>query len=117
AKEVAEGQREQQDILFGELSGVLMVTDENRQGLDSVRESVNGIEQEVATTRQGLANTEDLLYTTQGAVNEVRDQVGSHASEIAELRRRGEKEIVDFTLETSKERQRVDDVLIRLKDT
>jgi len=120
AKMVEEKQRQQrarEAELVNALGGVKDAAATNRYDLNQVRETVDGVRGAVATTREDLELTSEALERTRGDIGQLSGRVGSHAEQIETLRRRGERDVLEFTLAESKERSRVGDVQVRLKDT
>lgn len=116
AKRVAQQQREQQEMFLGELGAMRTTTDENREGIATVRSEVDGVRGTVHDTRRDLAETEDILLRTQDGLSSVAGRLDEHGLTLAELKRRGERETVNFVLDESKTRTKVGDLLVRLKD-
>ncbi len=116
AKEVADKQREQQDMFLSEIGGVRSATSANAKNLDAVKGEVAGVASKVDETRQDLAETEDVLLSTQDQLAGVNSRVESHSSDIQTLRDRTERMLTNFTLDQSKERTKVADIQVRLKD-
>lgn len=116
AQRVAERQREQQEMFLGELGAMRTTTDENREGIATVRSEVHGVRGAVHETRRDLAETEDILLRTQDDLGSVAGRLDEHGLTLAELKRRGERETVTFVLNESKTRSKVGDILVRLKD-
>lgn len=116
AKEVAAKQREQQDMFLNEIGGVRDATSTNSKNLQKVEGEVAGVASKVDETRRDLAETEDVLLSTQDQLAGVNTRVETHASDIQRLRDRTERTLTQFTIDQSKERTKVDDIQVRLKD-
>ena len=117
AKLVTQQQREQQEMLLGELGHMRTSTDENREGIETIRTEVDGVRGVVDETRRELAETGDVLLRTQDGLTSVSGRVEEQSLTLAELKRRGERETVTFVLNESKTRSKVGDLQLRLKDT
>ena len=89
---------------------------------------INGITGDVRGVRTDLDTTRSDLNTTRSDLNATRDELASskrdlgtliarNSTELAELRRRGERDYVEFDIRKSKEFKRVGDVLIQLRRT
>lgn len=116
AKEVADKQREQQDMFLNEIGGVRDAASANSKGLDAVKGEMAGVAGKVDETRRDLAETEDVLLSTRDQLAGVNSRVEGHASDIQALRTRTERMQTRFTLNESKERTKVDDIQVRLKN-
>jgi|GEM_PF-5032784 len=116
AKEVANKQREQQDMFLHEIGGVREATSANSKGLDAVKGEVAGVVGKIDETRRGLAETEGALLSTRDQLAGVNMRVENHATDIQVLRDRTERMQTKFTLDESKERTKVDDIQVRLKN-
>lgn len=81
---------------------------------------VNGEVQVVRTdldaTRTDLKAAREELVSSRKDITDVRSQVAHNAGELAELRRRGERNYVEFNMAKSKTFQRIGDVAIQLKN-
>jgi hypothetical protein len=113
---IAEKQREQQDMFLGELGAVRTAADENREGLDAIRTEVSGVRGEIDQTRKGLAETGDIVLRTQDEIGLFSGRLDEQGASLAELKRRGERETMPFTLQRSKSLTKIGDVQVRLKD-
>ncbi|MEZ5361564.1 MAG: hypothetical protein R2748_04270 [Bryobacterales bacterium] len=116
AKTLADRQREQQEMLLGEVGAVRTVSDETRAGLETVRAEVSGVRGAMDETRRGLAETGDILVRTQDDLNDFSGRLDAQAVSLAELKRRGERETMPFTLSESKTRTKVGELQVRLKN-
>lgn len=110
-------QREREQQLVGALGGVKDQAATNRHDLNRVRQTVDGVQGEVESARSRLDETAETLAKTRGDIGQLSGQVGSHAEQIETLRRKGERDVVEFSLAESKDLSRIADVNLRLKDT
>jgi len=82
---------------------------------------IDGITGEVRVVRTDLdATRSDLNLTREELANSRRDLGGliaRNSSELAELRRKGERDYIEFDIPKSKDYKRVADVLVQLKKT
>jgi chromosome segregation ATPase len=89
---------------------------------------IDGVSGEVQVVRNDLDATRTDLKAARSDLNATRDEVASNklelggliarnSTELAELRRKGERDYVEFDLKTSKEFKRIGDVLVQLKKT
>jgi chromosome segregation ATPase len=85
-----------------------------RTDLDATRTDLN-------TTRSDLDATRSDLKATRDEVANSRRDLGSliarNSSEIAELRRKGDRDYVEFDILKSKQSKRIGDVMVQLKKT
>ncbi len=114
-KLIAEQQREQQEMFLGELGAVRSTTDANRTGIERMRGEVDGVRGVVDETRRDLAETEEVLLGAQDDLSAISGRVDDQALSLAELERRGEREITTFALEQSKKRTKIGELHMRLK--
>jgi hypothetical protein len=82
--------------------------------IDGVKGEVHGVRTDLDSTRS------DLKATREELANNKRDLgtlIARNSSELAELRRRGERDYIEFDITRSKQYKRVGDVLIQLRKT
>jgi len=72
-----------------------------------VNGDVQGVRTDLNATREDLANSKRDLGTL----------IARNSTELAELRRRGERDYVEFDIRKSKEFERIADILVQLKKT
>jgi chromosome segregation ATPase len=104
---------------------VLKLHDEATDKLNAVQQeaaaNINGVSGEVRGVRTDLDSTRaDLNATREELANSRRDLgtlIARNSSELAELRRRGERDYVEFDIRKSKQYKRVGDVLVQLRKT
>ena len=75
--------------------------------VQGVRTDLNGTRADLDATREDLANSKRDLGTL----------IARNSTELAELRRRGERDYVEFDLRKSKQFQHVGDILVQLTKT
>jgi chromosome segregation ATPase len=73
----------------------------------AVSGEVQGVRTDLDATREDLANSK----------KELSSQIAHNSGELAELRRRGEREYVEFDMNKSKEFAHIADVLVQLRKT
>jgi hypothetical protein len=86
---------------------------------------LNEVQQDASTKIAGITDNvyvvrTDLDATREDLANSKRDittLIARNSSELAELRRRGERDYVEFDIRKSKQFERIGDVLIQLKKT
>jgi chromosome segregation ATPase len=88
------------DGISGEVRGV-------RTDLDATRSDLNATRSDLKATREELANNRRDLGTL----------IARNSTELAELRRKGERDYIEFDIRKSNQFKRVGDVLVQLKKT
>lgn len=78
---------------------------------------IGAVTGEVRIVRTGLDSTREELANSRNDITDVRSQVARSAGELAELRRRGERDYIEFDLSKSRQFERIGDVGIQLKKT
>jgi chromosome segregation ATPase len=104
---------------------VLQLHDEATTKLKAVQQEasmkIDGVSGEVRGVRTDLdATRSDLKATREDLANSKRDLgtlIARNSTELAELRRKGERDYVEFDISKSKEYKRVGDVLVQLRKT
>ena len=86
--------------------------EEVRQDTTSKIGAVTG---EVQTVRVDLDATKNDLAASRKEIGDVRDQIAHNSSELAELRKRGERNYVEFDIRKSKNTERIGDIQVQLK--
>ena len=86
--------------------------EEVRQDTTSKIGAVTG---EVQTVRVDLDATKNDLAASRKEIGDVRDQIAHNSSELAELRKRGERNYVEFDIRKSRNTERIGDVQVQLK--
>ena len=89
--------------------------------IDGVSGEVRVVRNDLESTRTDLKATRSDLTATREEVANSRRELGGliarNSTELAELRRKGERDYVEFDLRTSKQFQRIGDVLVQLRNT
>jgi len=86
--------------------------EEVRQDTTSKIGAVTG---EVQTVRVDLDATKNDLAASRKEIGDVRDQIAHNSSELAELRKRGERDYVEFDIRKSRNTERIGDIQVQLK--
>jgi len=86
--------------------------EEVRQDTTSKIGAVTG---EVQTVRVDLDATKNDLAASRKEIGDVRDQIAHNSSELAELRKRGERDYVEFDIRKSRTTERIGDIQVQLK--
>ena len=113
---VASRQREQQEMFLQELGAARGAVEQNQLELAQMQTTVAGMRGEVAAVDGRLAVTVDTIGTVQVGVADLRGAVDGHASRLDALSRQVERDVTPFRLARSKQRVRLGDVSVRLKD-
>ena len=117
AEAVAKKQREQQEMLLGEIQTASGKAGVAQEGVDEVRGDVLAIKSDAQQTRLQLSETGAAVRSAQNQLIDLDSDVAGNATEIEELRKLGERQRVAFALKKSDRMQRIADIYLRLKDT
>ena len=97
------------------------VHQETTAKIDGVTGDVKLVRTDLDTTRTDLDSTRsDLKATREELANNRRDLgslIARNSTELQELRRKGERDYIEFNISKSKQFQRVGDVMVQLKNT
>jgi predicted nucleic acid-binding Zn-ribbon protein len=89
--------------------------------IGQVTNEVGGVKTEVGSVKTDLANTKRDLEGTQRQLLDVRDNlsaaVAKNASELSELRRKGERDYVEFEIPKKDQPYKVEDIRLILRKT
>jgi hypothetical protein len=107
-------QRKQKEAVAAELSQVKQNADTQ---FAAVNTDVNGVKSQLGSTQSELQKTISDLKKVTGDLGVQSGYIATNGSEIAVLKRLGERNIVEFNLGKSKAPQRVGDISITLKKT
>ena len=92
-----------------------------RTDLDATRNDLKSTRTDLDATRSDLKSTrDDLKLTRDDVANSRRDLsalIAKNSTELAELRRKGERDYVEFDLVKGNQFKRVGDVMLQLKKT
>lgn len=117
ADAVTKKQREQQELLFGEIQTASGKAGVAQQGVDEVRGDVLAIKTDAQQTRLDLNETDAAVRSTQNQLIDLDSEVTDNAGNIQELRKLAERQKVAFSLKKSDHMERVADIYLRLKGT
>jgi chromosome segregation ATPase len=84
--------------------------------LADVNNDVNGVKTDLASTKTDLAQTKTELKKVSGDLGITSGFVATNGKEIEELRRRGERNIVEFHINKTKDFQKVGDISVLLRN-
>ena len=115
AKNVSKQQREQQELLLGELRSVDGKTVQTLQRVDEVSSDVDAVKEEVSEAQARLERTNSTLGQTVEHLGAMNEQIAGHQESIASLRRLSERNRIAFDLSKSREMLRVGDIQLRLR--
>lgn len=100
-----------------DLSNVKQSADTANAKLADVGADVTGVKTDLASTKSDLSQTKSDLKKVSGDLGITSGAVATNAGEISELRRRGERNIVEFHINKTKDFQKVGDISLLLKNT
>jgi outer membrane murein-binding lipoprotein Lpp len=105
--------------LAGQTKAVDKLRQESTFRLKEVRQDttskIGAVTGEVQTVRVDLDATKNDLAASRKEIGDVRDQIAHNSSELAELRKRGERNYVEFDIRKSKNTERIGDIQVQLK--
>ena len=115
AKKLEDEQQKGQQQLSSSISDVSKKADTANARLSDVNNDVAGVKTDLASTKTDLATTKSNLQKVAGDLSGTSSLVATNGSEIAELKRRGERNSIEFTLKKQKNMQKVGDISLRLE--
>ncbi len=95
------------DGITGDVKGVRTDLDETRSDLKTTRSDLSATRSDLSATRDEVANSRRDLGTL----------IARNSTELADLRRKGERDYFEFDITKSKQFKRVGDVMLQLKKT
>lgn len=119
AESHAENQKTVESVskVSSDLTGVKQSADTANAKVADVGNDVNGVKTDLASAKSDLAQTKSDLKKVTGDLGLTSGLVATNGTEINELRRRGERNIIEFHLNKVKDFQKVGDVSLLLKRT
>jgi ABC-type transporter Mla subunit MlaD len=96
------------------LTDVKQRADTANQGLQAVNTDVGNVKTDLASTKTDLNQTKSNLQKVAGDLGVTSGYVATNQKELEELKRRGERNYVEFTLHRQKQMQRVGDISLKL---
>jgi ABC-type transporter Mla subunit MlaD len=96
------------------LSDVKQRADTANQGLQAVNTDVGNVKTDLASTKTDLNQTKSNLQKVAGDLGVTSGYVATNGKELEELKRRGERNYVEFTIHRQKQMQRVGDISLKL---
>jgi len=102
-------------------SKINAVHDETSTKIDGINGDVNGVRSDLEATRNDLKSTRSDLNATREEMASNRRDLGTliarNSTELEQLRRKGERDYVEFDITKSQKFNRVGDVMVQLKKT
>jgi uncharacterized phage infection (PIP) family protein YhgE len=83
--------------------------------VSDVNNDVAGVKTDLSSTKADLSQTKSNLMKVTGDLSGTNSLVATNGKEIEELKRRGERNIVEFSLKKQKNMQKVGDISLRLE--
>ncbi len=96
------------------LTDVKQRADTANQGLQAVNTDVGNVKTDLASTKSDLNQTKSNLQKVAGDLGVTSGYVATNQKELDELKRRGERNYIEFTLRKQKQMQRVGDISLKL---
>jgi chromosome segregation ATPase len=115
AKKLAQEQEKSSLQLSSSLSDVKKNADSANSRLADVNTDVAGVKTDLASTKTDLNQTRSELKKVSGDLGVTTNGVATNSSQIEELKRRGERNIIEFSLKKQKNMQKVGDISLRLE--
>jgi hypothetical protein len=103
--------------LSSSIDTVKQAADSANARVTDVNNDVVGVKTDLSATKSDLSQTKSTLQHVAGDLGVTGGLVAKNGQEIEELRRRGERNIVEFTLKKQKNMQKVGDISLRLEKT
>jgi hypothetical protein len=100
-----------------DLSGVRQTAETTSARLNDVGADVTGVKTDLAGTKNDLAQTKIDLKAVRGDLGSTNSLVATNGKEIDELRRRGERNIIEFKISKEKDFQKIGDISVILRKT
>jgi hypothetical protein len=117
AKKLEEEQARQQQAVATELSQVRQAATEASARIADVRSDVSSVRSEVAATRSELEKTITELRSVRGDLGVQSGLIATNAKELAALKALGERNYYEFTLNKTRDFQKVGEIAIKLNKT
>ena len=117
AESVSKKQREQQEMLLGEIRTASGKAGDAQEGVSEVRDELGTVKVDLDRVDFDVKESGAALRATRTHLMELDGEVGRNRTGITDLRRLGEREHIPFTLTKSKDMRRVGGISLRLKHT
>jgi len=115
SKRLESQQQQTAQKLTSDLSDVKQKADSANTKLADVGTEVTGVKTDLASTKSELDKTIGELKKVSGDLGVTSGYVATNGKELAELKRRGERNYTEFKLTRTKDFQRVGDISVQLK--
>jgi chromosome segregation ATPase len=115
AKKLEEERQKGEQKLSSSITDVAQRADTANAKLADVNSDVAGVKTDLASTKTDLTQTKSELKKVSGDLGITSGSVATNGKEIEELRRRGERNIIEFSLKKEKTLQKVGDISVRLE--
>jgi chromosome segregation ATPase len=117
AKQLQDEQAKTRQQIATEISGVRQTAETANTRIADVSTDVGSVKTQVAATSAELQKTIADLKSVRGDLGVQSGLIATNGSELAALRRLGERNYIEFTVKKTKDRQRVGDITVLLKKT
>jgi hypothetical protein len=117
AKQIQEEEARAQQRIASEISDVKTSANTANTKIADVSTDVTGVKSKLSQTDADLQKTIADLKSARGDLGVQSGLIATNASELAALKRLGERNYIEFKLGKTKDRQRVGDVTLLLKKT
>lgn len=114
-KELEAEQQKTAQQLSTSISDVNQKAESVNARVSDVNNDVAGVKTDLASTKTDLSQTKSNLQKVTGDLSGTNSLVATNGKEIEELRRRGERNIIEFTLKKQKNLQKVGDIQLLLE--
>jgi septal ring factor EnvC (AmiA/AmiB activator) len=114
-KQLEAEQQKTAQQLSSSISDVNQKAESVNTRVDGVNNDVAGVKTDLNSTKSDLSQTKSNLQKVTGDLSGTNSLVATNGKEIEELRRRGERNIVEFTLKKQKNMQKVGDISLLLE--
>jgi chromosome segregation ATPase len=115
AKNLEEEQQKTKQQLSSSINDVNQKAESVNARVDGVNTDVAGVKTDLNSTKNDLSQTKSSLQKVAGDLSGTNSLVATNGKEIEELRRRGERNIIEFSLKKQKNLQKVGDISLRLE--
>jgi len=115
ARRAANEQQAKIKALETQLAQVQQSSQQNSARIDSVTNDVSSVKGDLASTRSGLDQANGDMQRVRGDLGVMSGLIATNGKEIEELRRLGDRNIYEFTLNTNEGERKVGDILVKLE--
>jgi chromosome segregation ATPase len=116
-RQLESAQSKMHQQLNTEISGVRQSAEAANTKIADVSTDVGGVKTQVAATNAELSKTIADLKSVRGDLGVQSGLIATNATELAALRRQGDRNYFEFKIGKTKDRQRVGDISVQLKKT